>query len=81
MRAGRGANKGTPTNHSRDLTYLRKAVWGRDPGNPCPVMRWAACCVNFFGFLRLGELTVADTGEFDPGQHLAVADIMVDNPS
>ena len=45
-------------------------------------MLWAACCVFFFlVFLRLGELTAPECGEFDPGQHLSYADIAVDNRS
>ena len=44
-------------------------------------MLWAACCVGFFGFLRSGELTAPECGEFDPGQHLSYADIAVDNRS
>ena len=42
-------------------------------------MLWAACCVAFFGFLRSGELTVAEPAGFDPGQHLTMGDVSVDN--
>ena len=42
-------------------------------------MLWAACCLGFFGFLRSGEMTAPDRGEFDSGQHLTVNDIKVDS--
>ena len=59
------------------LEKLRR-VWNRNPSNPDHVMLWAACCVAFFGFLRSGELTSPDVGDFDPGQHLSVSDVTVD---
>ena len=59
------------------LEKLRR-VWNRDPSNPDHVMLSAACCVGFFGFLRSGELTSPNVGDFDPGQHLSVSDVTVD---
>ena len=44
--------------------------------NPDNVMRWAACCLGFFGFLRAGEFTV--NGTFDPTLHLTMSDVQVD---
>ena len=39
-------------------------------------MVWAACCLCFFTFLRVGEMTVpADA------IHLCVADLALDDPS
>ena len=35
--------------------------------------------VGFFGFLRSGEMTMSEVGEFDLGQHLTIRDITVDN--
>ena len=52
-------------------------VW--DPSNLNHIMLSAACCVAFFGFLRSGELTVAEPGGYDPGQHLTIGDVSVDN--
>ena len=43
------------------------------------IMLWAAACLCFFGFLRCGEITVPSTTSYDPGAHLSVGDIAVDN--
>ena len=40
---------------------------------------WAACCLGFFGFLRSGELSAPEEGEFDPGQHLSFSDVALDD--
>ena len=47
-----------------------RSVWNQDPTNHDHVMLWAVCCVGVFGFLRSGELSAPDSGEFDPSQHL-----------
>ena len=49
-----------------------------EPGPIQPAPR-DAVGVAFFGFLRSGEFMVGESGEFDPGQHLAVSDVKVDN--
>ena len=43
-------------------------------------MLWAACCLGFFGFLRVGEMTAPQQGVFDPDFHLGFTDIAVDDP-
>ena len=43
-------------------------------------MIWAACCICFFAFLRVGEMTVPTDGGFDPSVHLGVGDVALDNP-
>ena len=56
-----------------------RAVWNRDAADHDNIMLRAACFLGFFGFLRSREMTAPDTGDFDPGQHLTVKDIAVDN--
>ena len=41
-------------------------------------MLWAAMCLCFFGFLRVGE-AVAPERNFDASQHLTYTDIAVDD--
>ena len=56
-----------------------KAAWESEPP-PGAQMLWAACCLGFFCSLRSGEMTVQADGSYDPGYHLSMADIAVDNP-
>ena len=42
-------------------------------------MLWAAACLAFFGFLRVGEFTSPGVNTFDDDIHLSPRDISVDN--
>ena len=48
-----------------------------DLSNYNHIMLWAACCMGFFGFLRVGEFTV--NSPFDASHHLTSQDLQVDS--
>ena len=43
------------------------------------IMLWAACCLAFFAFLRVGEFIVQAGEQFDPSTHLTPRDVEVDD--
>ena len=43
------------------------------------IMMWAASTLCFFGFFRMGELTIANNTAFDQSVHLTPADVAVDS--
>lgn len=56
-----------------------KAHWSVQPIDQTKIMLWAACTMAFFGFFRMGELTVPSASAFNPDTHLTPADIAIDN--
>ena len=62
---------------------LRKirAIWAPKATEHDTIMLWAACCLAFFGFFRIGEITVPSDSAFDPQIHPTLKDIAVDSPS
>ena len=42
-------------------------------------MVWAACCLSYFGLLRVSEFTTLSPNHFDPSKDLLLSDIALDN--
>ncbi len=52
----------------------------RLPADQDTIMLWAACCIAFFGFFRIGELTTPSDNSFDPRVHLSFGELAIVNP-
>ena len=56
-----------------------KVVWGKRKDTKDTCMLWAASCLCFFSFLRMGEAVVPSNSSYDPEVHLSAGDVKVDN--
>jgi len=56
-----------------------KEVLLQQPHSYTNIMMWAACCIAFFGFMRVSEFTVPSKTGYDKSCHLCLSDIAVDN--
>ena len=74
-KSGRGGLERLPITPAilRKLRY----VWSESAADP---ELWATCCLCFFAFLRVGEMTTPDGGGYDPSVHLSYKDIAIDDP-
>ena len=63
-------------------TILRqlKRVWDTSAEEHDTILLWAASTTCFFGFLRVGEMTVPSRHTYDPSTHLAFDDFTLDSP-
>lgn len=57
-----------------------KGRWAAHGSDRDSKMLWAACCLAFFAFLRVGEMTVPDDSSYDCQVHLSFGDIAIDDP-
>ena len=63
-----------------DLLRKIKGVWDPQAHKADVVMLWAACCLAYFGFMRIGEQTVPTDNGYNASCHLSWGNVMVDDP-
>ena len=56
-----------------------KQVLSSQPHSYKNIMPWAACCLAFFGFLRVSEFTTPNLTDYDPSVHLSRQDVSINN--
>jgi len=64
-----------------EIMHQIYGVLSRSPIEYQPIMLWAAYCAAFFGFLRVGEMTLPNQESFDDSVHLSLRGISVDSRS
>ena len=64
-----------------DIMHSIYSILSKTPNQYQAIMLWAACCIAFFGFLRVGEMTVPTQTAFNDSVHLSLQDIALDSRS
>ena len=62
-----------------EIMYQIFRVLARPPAEYQNIMLWAACCTAFFGFLRVGEMTIPNQNAYDSSVHLSLQDVSLDS--
>ena len=58
-----------------------KRLLSQQPSSYNNIMLWAACCLAFFGFLRVSKFTMPTQADYVESTHLSIKDIFVDSHS
>ena len=60
------------------MEHLR-IVLSKHPGNYKDIMIWVACCLAYFGLLRVSEFTTSSPDHFNSSTDLLLSDVALDN--
>ena len=60
------------------LQDIKRLLSGK-PQSYTNIMSWAACCLAFFGFLRVSGFTIPSQEQYDQSCHLSLGDASLDN--
>ena len=64
-----------------EILRMLQSVWVKSEADAQTVMLWVAAYTRFFGFLRVGEFTIALRNTCDHLVHLSLADLSIDSHS
>ena len=62
-----------------EIMHQIYSVLSTSPAEFQGIMLWAACCTAFFGFLRVGEMTIPSRDSYDSSRHLSLGDVALDS--